>query len=537
MSRSDMVDHMTSARWGRFAPCMSTLRRAPTRLSVSAVLRWGLFCQFSVAVVVCYAAADGGIANRHGISLLVTVLGASLAGSLLYLGIGAPVAHRDAAWTRRRDDARHQCTLAMENMRDGLCHVDRTQRLVRATSRYTMLYRLPQGSAGPGMQFREMVDLIYAGTAAPKMDKPGYLAWHSRLAAHGKPIDRVFDLVDGRMIGVYHQPLPDGGWVTTHQEIMDRPHVGSATASMANLAPLRSTCNQAPLRAALDLARQEGDSAVILCLQSELRRALANDGFRLSYQPMVDLRSGLVIGLEALLCWREPQRGVTLPAAFMRVAEATGLMVPLGAWALRRATADAARWPKDLRVIVNLSPAQFGPHLTQTVCAALQSSGLSPGRLELDVTEATLWEPTGDAIATLLELRAIGIRIALDDFGGGNSSLASLARFPFDKIKIDPSFARSAVTDPHATADVRTMRKLAHDAGIRVAAAGVETAEHLHWLRQEGFDEAQGYLFGAPRSAEELDRMCDVSDVALPPGGTVDFLVPAAFLPSGHRRR
>ena len=227
-----------------------------------------------------------------------------------------------------------------------------------------------------------------------------------------------------------------------------------------------------------------------------------------------------------------------MPAAFTHVAEATGLIVPLGAWALRRATADAARWPKDLRVTVNLSPSQFGPHLTQTVCAALQSSGLPPGRLELDVTEATIWEPTGEAIADSARAACHWHQDRSRRFR--SRELVAFPRpqdFPFDKIKIDPSFARCAVTDPHATADVRTISKLAHDVGSRIAAESVETVEYLHWLRQEGFDEAQGLLFGAPRPAEELDRMWDASDAALPPGGKVGILVPDAFLPSEHRRR
>ena len=155
MSQTDMVDHTTSGRGGRFAPCMTSLRRAATRPSVSAVLRWGLFCQFSVAVTVCYAAADGGMANRHGISLLVTVLGVSLAGSLLYLGVGAPIAQLDAAWKRRIHDAHHQCTLVMENMRNGLCHFDRTQRLVMATGRLHHAFTglpPPIGRAGDALQ-------------------------------------------------------------------------------------------------------------------------------------------------------------------------------------------------------------------------------------------------------------------------------------------------------------------------------------------------------------------------------------------------
>ncbi len=181
-------------------------------------------------------------------------------------------------------------------------------------------------------------------------------------------------------------------------------------------------------------------------LQFDLRKALSNGEFELHYQPVVNLERNEISGLEALLRWHHPERGRMSPAVFIPVAEETGLILPIGEWALRQACADAAAWPEHIKVAVNLSPAQFkSPNLVQMVFAALASSGLSAGRLELEITESVLLHDNAATVATLHQLRSLGVRIAMDDFGTGYSSLSYLRSFPFDKIKIDRCFVKDLV--------------------------------------------------------------------------------------------
>ena len=178
-------------------------------------------------------------------------------------------------------------------------------------------------------------------------------------------------------------------------------------------------------------------------LEVGLRRALANEEFELHYQPLVNLKDNSVTGFEALLRWRDPERGLVPPGEFIPLAEETGLIVPIGDWVIRRACADAATWPRNLSVAVNLSAVQFrGRHLTTVVFGALAASHLLPSRLELEITESVLLKDSEATLATLHQLRDFGVRISMDDFGTGYSSLSYLRSFPFDKIKIDQSFIR-----------------------------------------------------------------------------------------------
>jgi diguanylate cyclase (GGDEF)-like protein len=241
-------------------------------------------------------------------------------------------------------------------------------------------------------------------------------------------------------------------------------------------------------------------------LEAELRRALAADALTLHYQPQVDAAAGRVTGLEALLRWRHPQRGWISPAEFIPVAEQSGLIVPLGEWALRRAARDAAGWPHRARVAVNVSPLQFrGPGLGDAVFGALRDAGLPAGRLEVEITESALLDD-GDAVLSVLHrLRAGGVRVAMDDFGTGFSSLATLRSFPFDKIKIDQSFVRVPEAGvPQAEAIVRAVAGLAAALGMRCTAEGVETAAQLDRLAAAGCNEVQGYLFGRPCPAGDV---------------------------------
>ena len=229
----------------------------------------------------------------------------------------------------------------------------------------------------------------------------------------------------------------------------------------------------------------------------ELRQALARGEFVLHYMPQVALGSGRLLGFEALLRWQHPVRGLLAPGTFIRFAEETGLIVPIGAWALNRACADAANWPDDISVAVNFSAVQLRDRtLVRGVTAALTAAGLSAARLEIEITETVLIEDDTAVLAELRALHGLGVRVALDDFGTGYASLGYLRRFPFDKIKLDRSFVRDIAEAADARAIALAVAGLGRSLGIATLAEGVETAAQRDLLHAEGFAEAQGYFFG-----------------------------------------
>jgi diguanylate cyclase (GGDEF)-like protein len=231
-------------------------------------------------------------------------------------------------------------------------------------------------------------------------------------------------------------------------------------------------------------------------LETDLRNALASEQLEVHYQPLVELASGEIIGLEALVRWPHPQRGFVAPSEFITLAEETNLIAPLGAFVLHRACADATAWPEHVKLAVNLSPVQFRVgNVFATVSEALKTSGLDPRRLDLEITESVLLERTDQVIASLHALRALGVRISMDDFGTGYSSLSYLRSFPFDKIKIDRSFVRELQGNPHALAIVRAVLALASGLDMKVVAEGIETKQDLACLVAEGCREGQGFYF------------------------------------------
>ncbi|NGM38509.1 EAL domain-containing protein [Methylobacterium sp. DB0501] len=232
-------------------------------------------------------------------------------------------------------------------------------------------------------------------------------------------------------------------------------------------------------------------------LEQDLRTAFQSGQLELHYQPVLDASTGRVSGCEALLRWTHPVRGAISPAEFVPLAEEIGLIGPIGDWALRQACAEAVHWPAEVRIAVNLSPAQFRAerNLVQSVFSALAQSGLSPTRLELEITETVFLADNEGNLATLHRLRALGVRIAMDDFGTGYSSLSYLRAFPFDKIKIDRSFVRDLGSDPQSGAIVEAVTRLASRLSIRTTAEGVETEGQAALLRAEGCHELQGFLF------------------------------------------
>ncbi len=243
-------------------------------------------------------------------------------------------------------------------------------------------------------------------------------------------------------------------------------------------------------------------------LTLDLRDALARNEFRLLYQPLVSLESGTVIGLEALIRWQHPVRGLVSPADFIPLAEERGWIVPIGRWVLQEACRAAATWPEHVRVAVNLSAVQFGnTYLEEEISAALAESGLAATRLELEVTEGLLLQDNEANIRLLRALRKMGVRIAMDDFGTGYSSLGYLRRFPFDKIKIDQSLVRDLPDGGSGNAIVHAIIALAHSLGIQVTAEGVETQEQLELLRDSGCAQAQGYLFSRAVPAADVPRL------------------------------
>ena len=242
-------------------------------------------------------------------------------------------------------------------------------------------------------------------------------------------------------------------------------------------------------------------------MELELREALARQELEVHYQPIFDLEANKVSGFEALLRWHHSIMGMIPPAQFIPLAEELGLIEAIGGWVLQQACRDAAAWPAAVKIAVNLSPVQFrSSMLGQTVRQALQTSGLAANRLELEITESALLQDNDAVLATLHQLRDLGLRTALDDFGTGYSSLSYLRSFPFDKLKIDQSFVREMATRPDCLVIVNSVADLARQLGIVTTAEGVETAEQLAQVRAAGCVEAQGYYFDGPQPVAAIQR-------------------------------
>ncbi len=235
-------------------------------------------------------------------------------------------------------------------------------------------------------------------------------------------------------------------------------------------------------------------------LEYDMRSAITHSELELVYQPIIDPRSGRTICCEALLRWNHPTRGRISPADFIPIAEATGLIVPIGAWAMRAACAEAATWPADVKVAVNLSPLQFkkGREIVDVVKQALAETGLAPQRLEVEITESVLIEDTDIVLSVIEEFRAEGIGVSLDDFGTGFSSLGYLSDFPFSKVKIDRKFCHRVVGSTRTRSIIKGISQLTRDLGMELVAEGIETHDQLDVIRELGINAVQGYLFSKP---------------------------------------
>jgi diguanylate cyclase (GGDEF)-like protein len=321
-----------------------------------------------------------------------------------------------------------------------------------------------------------------------------------------KPFEDHADLGDflSRLESALYAPVRQGDWefpLGASLGVAICPQDGIESSTLLNNAdlamyrakadPLRTVCFYEP---GMDEIVRER-----LHLAADLRHALARNQLHLHYQVQTSVSTGKPIGYEALLRWQHPEHGFIPPAEFIPLAEENGLILQIGEWVLREACAKATSWMPPYNIAVNLSAVQFAhADLPALVADVLRETGLAPERLELELTESTIYADRARSLDILLRIKALGVTIALDDFGTGYSSLDTLRSFPFDKIKLDRSFTSEVASSPQATAIIRAVLALGKSLGIPVLAEGIETADQLEMLEQEGCDEAQGFLMGRP---------------------------------------
>ncbi|HLY87456.1 MAG TPA: EAL domain-containing protein [Acetobacteraceae bacterium] len=539
--------------------------------------------------------------------------------------------------------------VALNNLTQGVCFFDGNRCLILANRRYADIYQLPHEAIRPGMTLEDIVDLRFAAGTCADMTRSEYLDWRATIQVSDEPTDTIVELKSGQIISIHHRPMPDGGWVATHEDITERRLAEQQLAHMARHDPLTGLSNRAAFREAADresARRLPGNSVAVLCLDLDhfkhvndtfghatgdallcavasrlrgairasdmairlggdefaivqvgvdqpsqaadlaarlidilshpfdlgvhqvivgtsvgiaysqaygadtdallksadmalyrakadgrgtyrffepemneqaqarhalergLRTALTNNELELFFQPILNARTQALSKFEALIRWRHPQRGLVQPAEFIPLSEDIGLIVPFGQWVLQEACRVAAKWPDSISVAVNLSPVQFKePNLVHVVGEALQASGLSPDRLELEITETVLLKNTTAVMHTLRRLRDLGVRISLDDFGTGYSSISYLRTFPFDTIKIDRSFVHDIGSGTSSLAIVNAIVTLGEALGMSVTAEGVETCEQLRTLRAERCTDVQGYLFSAPVPSADVPAL------------------------------
>ena len=629
-------------RWELADPAMSEERWAAHKADLAARrpfrdFRWERVCPDGT--VVHHSINGDPVFGRNGVFLG-------------YRGTGRDISAEIAAsehLARTNAELKHshaRMDALLNNIDIGVCFFDGSRRLQAWNRRYAEIYQLPPEIARVGATLNEILQYRHIVGNHPAVTETQFLAWRARFAAAGEPSRTITRLPNGRSIVIHYQPMEDGGWVATHEDITERKQAEDRIAFLAEHDDLTRLANRDIFRDRLDqalemtgrgrgfalfwldlnnfkvindsfghtagdallkavanrleacvrtvdtLARLVGDEFAILqldvdqpsqaeplahriqeafrdpfrvgahqvvvrvsigitvapadgtspetllrnadialylaktegrgtirffepemdariqlrrSLEEDLHVALEHDEFEIHYQPVIDVAARRSSAFEALLRWHHPTRGLIPPLDFIPVAEETNLIVQIGDWVLRHACAEAATWPGDIKVAVNLSPVQFKQgDVIASVRQALELSGLPPGRLELEITETILLEEDDNALACLHQLRAMGIAIALDDFGTGYASLSYLNRFPFDKIKIDKSFVQHMDKNKEAMSILDAIVALGQSLNIRTTAEGVETAEQLDRLRMTGCTEVQGYLFSRPVPAANV---------------------------------
>jgi diguanylate cyclase (GGDEF)-like protein/PAS domain S-box-containing protein len=559
------------------------------------------------------------------------------------------VAERTVALGDREQELRAQnrrFDTALNNMSQALLMFDGAARLVIHNTRYCEMYGVAPEAITPGMTLPDLLRLRMAqGTYSG--DPEAYTNNIKEIIARGEEYNADIELPNGRIITISNSPMPDGGWVATHEDITERRRAEKIIAHMAHHDSLTDLPNRVLFQERLaqmlkdsagrvavfyldldnfkaindtlghqfgdellklvaqrlrdcvkqniTVARVGGDEFAIIfpdiaalddvaelarnickaigdpydlfghivvtetsigiavapdngtqsdellknadmalyrakadgrgtfrffeaemdatikarrALENSLREALMDGQFTLHYQPILNLDENRIPCCEALIRWKHPERGMISPGEFIPVAEEMGLIVAIGEWVLRRACADAATWPGNTKVAVNLSPIQMlNPNLVPVVIGALAAAGLPASRLELEITESVLMQNTEATVAALHQLRSLGVKISMDDFGTGFSSLSYLRRFPFDKLKIDRCFISDLSRhDQSGIAIVRSVTALAKTLGMITTAEGVETAEQVELVRMIGCTEVQGFYFGKPQPLKEITR-------------------------------
>ena len=578
---------------------------------------------------------------------------AAIAGGAVAVGLGAALRRAlllqlDAMLCAQAAESLRFDT-AINKISQGLCFFDGKQQLIVCNARYAEIYSLSPTLMKPGMTLREIVDARYAAGSYPDMTPAEYMAWRVSISIIAKASDTVTRLKNGRVVAIHHQPMPDGGWVATHEDVTERSRSAAQIERLARCDGLTGLANRVQFRERLsalqrpsevddstavvlidldrfksvndtlghpvgdqllravaqrlsDCVRQQdlvarlgGDEFAIVqtdamqpaaarslaerlvrelslpfeieehqvlvgasvgvslsrdegsdpdellkkadlalydakaagrgtysffrpqmveqakgrrALEIDLRGAELRGEMELHYQPIVDIATRRIVCMEALMRWRHPTRGLVMPDTFIPLAEETGLIEPLGAWVVTEACRRASRWPAHVAVAVNLSPVQFrSGTLPAVVASALRESGIDPTRVELEITESVRLAEDSSNLATLHALREQGVRICLDDFGVGYSSLSYLRSFPFKTLKIDRSFVREICTSKDAATIVSAIVSLGTNLAMNVTAEGVEHPEQLELLKAIGCRQAQGYLLSTPRPASEVDAL------------------------------
>lgn len=546
---------------------------------------------------------------------------------------------------------------ALNNMSQALCMISVDHKLIVCNARFSQLFRVPPEALAPGSLEMDVFDAAERAGEFDRAMMRRLQTKHAALAAARAPLKFVEEDSQGRALAVSFRPMPEGGWVTTYEDVTEQRRAEARMSFMARHDALTTLPNrlefQDRLGAALDrlgrgdtqlavycldldrfkqvndtlghpagdallkivaqrlrgciraddvAARMGGDEFAIFGLSAgephwpdqlahrigealrapydleghraligvsigiataadpamtpdmllknadvalyraktegrgihcffesrmaaelqarraieiDLASALDDGGLEVHYQPLLSLSTNKVTGFEALLRWHHHERGTVSPEAFIPVAEETGLIEEVGAWVLQQACTQATKWPSHLKIAVNLSPIQFGGHIVKMVKNALDSSGLHPSRLELEITESALLNESITVVTKMHELRKLGVRMALDDFGTGYSALSYLRSFPFDKIKIDRGFVREIAIRKDSRAIVDCIIGLAHALGMKTTAEGVETADQLAQLRDAGCTEIQGYILARPGPAADMQRWFSATQDAL----------------------